>query len=557
MSLAAESSSSSSTSSSANSFAITQVDVFDGKTVRRAQNVLVVDGLIDAVEPHLPIPPGVPVTPGAGKMLLPGLIDAHVHTSGSSRSDALRFGVTAELDMFMDWHALADARAQRQVLTQTDKSDLWSAGTLATAAGGYGTESGLEIPTLSEASQAQAWVDTRVAEGSDYIKIAVDRGSPPHPLPTLSPPVVTALVTAAHHSGKLALVHIETLDSAWVAVSAGADALAHIFKDEPADDAFVSLVRQKHMFVIPTLTLFSASSCGPMAASLAKDPAIKPYLSSAQAQMLRAGSVHCAPPELEMASQNARIFHQGGITLLAGTDAGHPGAAHGVSLLGEVELLWKAGLTPEEALAAATSVPAERFGLKDRGHIGHGQRADLVLVDGDPSRDPVMIRRIVGVWKNGYPVRREVAPVSQASQAAQSVPAKYQRLSGPAQGHGAHRPPAVFAGHLIRAGEPLNGGQVTGDVELAGDELFKGEYRPVDQVQRTRGTPDLAKAWDQIYGAGYYSAHVKDNRLHLRSLMVSKSGKLLVTELIDDGGHGCTGAARDSRGNLYKVSCGG
>jgi hypothetical protein len=92
--------------------------------------------------------------------------------------------------------------------------------------------------------------------------------------------------------------------------------------------------------------------------------------------------------------------------ILAGTDALNPMVAHGVSLHRELELLVRAGLTPLQALAAATSIPAARFGLADRGRIEPGRRADLVLVDGDPSVDIRRTRAIVEVWKRGVVVDR-------------------------------------------------------------------------------------------------------------------------------------------------------
>jgi imidazolonepropionase-like amidohydrolase len=90
--------------------------------------------------------------------------------------------------------------------------------------------------------------------------------------------------------------------------------------------------------------------------------------------------------------------------VLAGTDAAHlgaPGTAHGASLHDELRLLTVAGWTPASALRAATALPARRFGLADRGRIEPGKRADLLLVDGDPTRtisDTLLIR---AVWRQG------------------------------------------------------------------------------------------------------------------------------------------------------------
>ena len=74
---------------------------------------------------------------------------------------------------------------------------------------------------------------------------------------------------------------------------------------------------------------------------------------------------------------------------------------------GELEYLVKAGLTAEQALAAATSVPASTFHLTDRGRIAPGLRADLVLVNGDATANISATRDIVEVWKSGTPVNRQ------------------------------------------------------------------------------------------------------------------------------------------------------
>src|SRR5207244_1003991 len=107
------------------------------------------------------------------------------------------------------------------------------------------------------------------------------------------------------------------------------------------------------------------------------------------------------------AEEAVRQLKAAHVPILAGTDSPNAGTAHGGSIHRQLELLVQAGLTPVEALAAATSVPAARFGLDDRGSIAPGKRADLLLVDGDPTTDIKATRRIAGVWKLGVPVDRQ------------------------------------------------------------------------------------------------------------------------------------------------------
>jgi hypothetical protein len=107
------------------------------------------------------------------------------------------------------------------------------------------------------------------------------------------------------------------------------------------------------------------------------------------------------------------------VPILAGTDTsditkGFMGVdTYGATLHGELKLLVDEGLTPVQALAAATSVPARTFHLTDRGLIRPGMRADMVLVEGDPTQDILATRNIVAVWKKGVKVQREL-PTSAA-----------------------------------------------------------------------------------------------------------------------------------------------
>ena len=151
-----------------NSFVIRKARVFDGHRVLDQADVWVDAGKIKAVGKDLKVPSDVKVVDAAGDTLLPGLIDAHTHAWGDALREAEIFGVTTELDMFTDAKYMQQVKKEQADGKDLDQADLRSAGTLATAPGGHGTEYGIQIPTLSTPAEAQAWVDARVAEGSDY-----------------------------------------------------------------------------------------------------------------------------------------------------------------------------------------------------------------------------------------------------------------------------------------------------------------------------------------------------------------------------------------------------
>src|SRR6478736_5395192 len=100
-------------------------------------------------------------------------------------------------------------------------------------------------------------------------------------------------------------------------------------------------------------------------------------------------------PSCEGTKQALRQLHDAGVPILAGTDAPGAGTTYGASLHWELEHFVDLGLTPAEALASATSIPATKFGMNDRGRIAPGMRADLLLVDGDASKDITTTRKIV------------------------------------------------------------------------------------------------------------------------------------------------------------------
>lgn len=394
----------------ANALFFDDVRVFDGVRMHEHADVSIRDGRIVAIGAQLTPPEGVERIDGAGKTLLPGLIDAHTHSWGDARRDALRFGVTTELDMMGDRQQLPRLKTERTAFAVTDQADLWSAGAAVTAPKGHGTQYGMAVPTLAAGEDATAFVKARVGEGSDYVKIILEdfsAHSETMRLPTLTEAQTRAAIAAAHTEDKLAVVHVSRLRDGRAAVENGADGLVHLFV-EPGDPAFVAAAKRRNAFVVPTLSVIATMARADEGRKIAEDARLSPWLTRAQTDALNAtyGAGAPRPEVLADAIRNVRALHEAGVDLLAGTDAGNPGTAHGASMHGEMELLVRAGLTPTQALAAATSVPARRFALSDRGRIAEGLRADLLLVDGDPAQDIRATRAIVGVWKNGHAVAR-------------------------------------------------------------------------------------------------------------------------------------------------------
>ena len=387
------------------------VRVFDGVRTLAAQDVLIESGRIARMGQRLTPPAGAITIDGQGKTLLPGLIDSHTHTWGEATKTALMFGVTTELDMFTDAAFARTARAEQAAGKATDRADLLSAGTLVTAPKGHGTEYGMTIPTITEPDSAQAFVDARIAEGSDYIKIVYDDGHTyGMKLPTLNKETMRAVIAAAHKRGKLAVVHIGDLAGARDAVDCGADGLVHLFVDRAPDPDFGKFVAQHRAFVTPTLTVLKSITGQAGGAPLTSDARLVPYLTKNDRMVLSQGfPARPGTPAktYEGAEAAVKQLRAAGVPILAGTDAGNPGTSHGAALHRELELLVNAGLTPAEALAAATSVPAKTYHLGDRGRIAAGMRADLVLVNGDPTVDITASRAIAGVWKQGVRADRE------------------------------------------------------------------------------------------------------------------------------------------------------
>jgi len=419
-------------------FVIRGARIFDGDKLLPAADVSVEHGVIKAMGKNLKVAPGTKEIDASGDTLLPGLIDSHTHTWGKALEQALVFGVTTELDMFSDPKFDADVRKREAAGQNLNAADLRSSGTLVTVAKGHGTEYGIPIPVLASAADAQSFVDARLAEGSDYIKIIYDDGSPyGFSIPTLTKEELAAVIAAAHNRKKMAVVHIGSLSGARDAIEANADGLVHTFEDATPAPDFAALAKQHRTFVIPTLSVNESVTGKASGESLLNDGRLSPYINDQTAVNLKKAFPHRNGSKADFANAIAsvRALRAAGVPLLAGTDAPNPGTGHGASIHRELELLVQAGLTPTEALRSGTSVPAKAFGLNDRGRITTGLRADLLLVRGDPATDITATRDIIAIWKTGAEVdraatRAAVEKERQEAAAGKAMPAPAGSESG-------------------------------------------------------------------------------------------------------------------------------
>src|SRR5580693_7953198 len=216
--------------------ALTNVRVFDGERLLESATV-VIDG--DRIGSD---PAGATTWEGDGRVLLPGLIDCHIHLTDSSTLAALaRQGVTTGLDMGT-WppELIASLRGRPGV------TDVRSSGTGAThPASMHAKRMGRAQGLVADPDEARAYVSQRVAEGADYIKIIVDP-------PGFDEATVRALVVAAHAHGLRTIAHAAARDAALLAQAAGVDILTHAPIDRPLDE--FGSVRT----VVPTLTMMEA-----------------------------------------------------------------------------------------------------------------------------------------------------------------------------------------------------------------------------------------------------------------------------------------------------------
>jgi imidazolonepropionase-like amidohydrolase len=396
---------------------VTVVDVVQGSVSPR-QTVLIGGDRIVAVGPvdHVDVPNGATVVEGAGRYLIPGLIDMHVHTlwDWSVLPTFLPLfvanGVTAVRDMGGTLALLRELRAS-MAMHAVSSPRIIAAGAILDGPTPVHADISLAISTTAEAAAA---VDSVAAAGADFVKVY-----------TLLPRrAFEGVLAAARKHGLPVVGHVPYEVGPVAAATAGMRTIEHLMSEvggfcTPGDTAScetaVAAFRQNGTWHVPTLVMQGQTE----ATALCGDPRLR-YLPATvleywfDGELTPQGCDRASRPQggfeptLPMEAQLVRVLHEGGIPLLAGTDAGVPFALPGWSLHDELHLLVRAGLSPLEALRAATSEAARALGRAETlGAIQPGYGADLVLLSANPLENINNTRQIEAVVLNGQWLGRD------------------------------------------------------------------------------------------------------------------------------------------------------
>src|ERR1051326_3956238 len=392
--------------------------------------------------------------PCVGKFILPGYIDTHVHFFQSAdlftRPDGadfnsvrpykdevawikshlddvfaryVRCGITSVVDVggpMWNFHvrekAKSTAKAPRVAV----------AGPLISSVSREKLDLGdPPIVKIETPEQAREFVRKLAGQKPDLIKIwyIVDKD---HPVDSFRP-IVRATIEESHAHKIRVAVHATELETARAAVEEGADVLVHSVTDKPVDDAFVKLLKDRHIILCPTLVVFerygrtfshqlnltpeeqkwgNPEVIGSL--DVTKIPQeklpqrVKDALADPKAALDRIQKTY------DVALPTLKKLVDAGVTIAAGTDAGNIGTIHGPALFREFQLMKEAGLTPMQIWQCATANAAKLFGGETGAHIGNlasGNFADLVILNSNPLEDIENISDIDTVMKNGvaYP----------------------------------------------------------------------------------------------------------------------------------------------------------
>ncbi len=393
------------------------VTVVDADGSRPDRAVIVAGGrIVEVLEAGATFTNGANVVNGAGKWLVPGLVDAHVHLSfagtigivgdtlGANLAGQLYWGVTQVVDLGGSERlfALRDRVEAGEVLGP----HILATGPMLTTPGSHPCETSPDpdLCLFVTAEDAQAVATALVAEGSDAVKVALaDAAFTPWGTPRLDVDAVRGAVAA----GVPVYAHIDTDADLLDAVDAGVAILAHPpFAAPMGAEALAAAAQVDAMH--STVGAFAA--VGDLLAGRLDPDAADLLLTDATRADWRAvrdgdtplldGWPEASAEWAEHARANVAAARAAGVTVIPGSDAGYYFVPHGAGLHRELAEWVALGWTPTEALAAATAESRAVLGVEG-GWIRAGEPADLLLLTADPTLDVAALAAIDAVILGG------------------------------------------------------------------------------------------------------------------------------------------------------------
>jgi imidazolonepropionase-like amidohydrolase len=333
----------------------------------------------------------------SGKTVMPDIIDTHTHLSQTKEAierDLKRrayYGVSAALSMGTNENeSELDVRAH----PQPGEAKLFTAWRGITRPEPGRTTAPFWVDNEDQARKA---VQDLAAHKVDIVKVWIDDRD--GKFPKMTPALYGAAIDEAHKNGLRATVHIFTLDDAKGALKAGVDAFAHSVRDRDVDDEFMALVKQHPNLVVnPNLPPRGVKTdVSWLKASL---PA---------AEMERVEKANVDDPKAQafygIQSRNLAKLNAAGVKIILGTDGNTPWGPHE-----EIADMVTAGMTPAQAITAATKNGAEFLKMTDAGTLQAGKNADFIVLDANPLDDITNTRKISAVYLQGAPVDRGKPP---------------------------------------------------------------------------------------------------------------------------------------------------